>query len=396
MESLEVCALVSGGKDSIYSMMECAKFGHEVVVMANLYPLDAEAHDIDSFMYQTAAHHAIDALTECAGLPMVRRQIRGRSVATGIAYEVTPEDEVEDLYELLRDVVARHPGVNAVCSGAILSTYQRIRVEHVCERLGLTSLSYLWQRDQATLLREMIASGLEAVLVKVACMGLKRTHLGRTLGDMEPTFTRGSERFGMHVCGEGGEYETMTLDAPIFVKRLVLTETAVEIVVDDDCAPVALLRISALRTEAKTKEERPPCAPAPPPATAPPATAPPATAAPATAAPATAPLVTEAPQISALDGRVCVSGVVARERADFASLRAEVVAVLNALRAALTAAETTLADCLHIRLYLVSLFYSTADILCESCFSQYFDLLPLLLYINGQNSPPPRCAALVK
>lgn len=36
-----------------------------------------------------------------------------------------------------------------VSCGAILSDYQRLRVEAVCASLGLTSLSYLWQRNQA-------------------------------------------------------------------------------------------------------------------------------------------------------------------------------------------------------------------------------------------------------
>ena len=56
----------------------------------------------------------------------------------------------------------------AVCSGAILSDYQRIRVEHVCSRLGLVSLAYLWRRDQAELLDQMVDLGLESVLIKVS------------------------------------------------------------------------------------------------------------------------------------------------------------------------------------------------------------------------------------
>ena len=41
-----------------------------------------------------------------------------------------------------------------------------------CSRLGLSSLAYLWRRDQQELLSEMISSGVEAVLVKVAAMGI--------------------------------------------------------------------------------------------------------------------------------------------------------------------------------------------------------------------------------
>ncbi|TRY69704.1 hypothetical protein DNTS_008912 [Danionella cerebrum] len=61
--------------------------------------------------------------------------------------------------------------VEAVSVGAILSDYQRIRVENVCARLDLKPLAYLWERNQADLLREMISSGLQAIVIKVAALG---------------------------------------------------------------------------------------------------------------------------------------------------------------------------------------------------------------------------------
>ena len=56
-----------------------------------------------------------------------------------------------------------------------------------CRRLGLTPLCYLWQRDQEELLSEMIEARVEAVLIKVAGIGLKPVHLGKTLEEMQPT-----------------------------------------------------------------------------------------------------------------------------------------------------------------------------------------------------------------
>ena len=71
-----------------------------------------------------------------------------------------------------------------MCSGAILSDYQRVRVENVCSRLGLVSLSYLWRRDQAELFDEMIDSKVEAILIKVATLGLDEKHLGLSLSQV--------------------------------------------------------------------------------------------------------------------------------------------------------------------------------------------------------------------
>ena len=50
--------------------------------------------------------------------------------------------------------------------------------------MGLTSLSYLWRRDQSELLDEMIDSKVEAILVKVATLGLDCKHLGLSLGEV--------------------------------------------------------------------------------------------------------------------------------------------------------------------------------------------------------------------
>lgn len=56
----------------------------------------------------------------------------------------------------------RHPEVEGLASGAVLSTYQRTRVESVCARLGLTSLAYLWQVGVAT---SMLCNNVEALIL---------------------------------------------------------------------------------------------------------------------------------------------------------------------------------------------------------------------------------------
>ena len=163
---MKVVALVSGGKDSCYSMMKCVEHGHEIVALANLHPPASGGEEMDSFMYQTVGHAHVAALAEAMELPLFRREIRGTALEQGLQYSGTRGDEVEDMHELLAEVQRAMPAVQAVSCGAVLSSYQRLRVEGVCERLGLASLAYLWQRDQRALLREMIRKGVYAVLVK--------------------------------------------------------------------------------------------------------------------------------------------------------------------------------------------------------------------------------------
>lgn len=65
--------------------------------------------------------------------------------------------------------------------------------------------------------QDMVAAGVESILVKVACLGLDPTkHLGKTLAQMLPIMMKLQDMYGCNVCGEGGEFETLTLDCPAF------------------------------------------------------------------------------------------------------------------------------------------------------------------------------------
>ncbi|KAK1793270.1 hypothetical protein P4O66_011659, partial [Electrophorus voltai] len=297
---LSCVAWCSGGKDSCYNMIQCVAAGHTIVALANLRPANTDGarvipflcspDEMDSYMYQTVGHQAIDLYAEAMGLPLYRRTIEGCSLNIEREYSQKDGDEVEDLYQLLK-LVKEKESVEAVSVGAILSDYQRVRVEHVCSRLQLQPLAYLWRREQAALLREMISSGLHALLIKVAALGgvffLRAkaeirelryegwhdarspesghqggnyaddagldpgTHLGKPLAEMESYLQELSEKYGVHVCGEGGEYETFTTDCPLFNRRIVIDAMETVVHSADAFAPVGYLRFTKMHTEDK-------------------------------------------------------------------------------------------------------------------------------------------------
>ncbi|KAK7286577.1 hypothetical protein RJT34_21665 [Clitoria ternatea] len=250
---MKVVALVSGGKDSCYAMMKSIQYGHQIVALANLMPLDDSVNELDSYMYQTVGHQIIISYAECMGLPLFRRRIQGSSRHLELGYKATQGDEVEDLFILLREVKRQIPSVTAVSSGAIASDYQRLRVESVCSRLGLVSLAYLWKQDQSLLLQEMITNGIVAVTVKVAAMGLDPAkHLGKEIAFLNAYLHKLKELYGINVCGEGGEYETLTLDCSLFINaRIVLDEYKVVMHSSDAIAPVGILHPLAFHLENK-------------------------------------------------------------------------------------------------------------------------------------------------
>lgn len=242
-ESLNVIGLISGGKDSIFSLLHCLANHHRVLALANVYPAVStgranDREDLNSFMYQTAGHALIPLYSMALGLPLYRQEIIGSALdlskdydsalkdarlnARGEKVAKESDDETESLLPLLKKVIAAHPTANAICTGAILSTYQRTRIESIARRLNLIPLSYLWQYPSLPppspggLLEDLASAGFDVRIVKVASGGLGDELLWGNL--MEATVRRrvqkAVDRFGGSLLGEGGEYETLVVDGP--------------------------------------------------------------------------------------------------------------------------------------------------------------------------------------
>lgn len=262
INSMKYVALLSGGKDSCFNLLHCLKNGHQLVAAATLSP-ESGKDEIDSYLYQTVGQDGIALIADALRVPLYRRVICGHPLEQGPEYGTTspggsgtPGDETEDLYLLLKTVLEHHPDVRGVAVGAILSNYQRVRVEHVCRRFSLTPLAYLWQRNQVALLSEMLSAHLNAVLIKVAGAGLIPSHLGISLSAMHPTLLKLHAMYGTHPCGEGGEYESFTLDCPrIFQGKIILQETEKMASMEGDVAPVAYLRINRAEVVHKNEDD---------------------------------------------------------------------------------------------------------------------------------------------
>ncbi|KIJ70084.1 hypothetical protein HYDPIDRAFT_77552 [Hydnomerulius pinastri MD-312] len=246
---MKYVALLSGGKDSCFNLLHCKRNGHDIIAAATLSPHSGK-DEIDSYMYQTVGQDGITLIAQALNVPLYRRIIQGQPVEQGSEYGVKSAggggiigDETEDLYILLKEVLDHYPDIQAVSVGAILSNYQRVRVEHVCRRLSLTPLAYLWQRNQLSLLSEMISSNLTALLIKIAGAGLTTSHLSLSLSAMYPTLLSLHRAYGTHPCGEGGEYESFTVDCSLFRRRVEVRRWEVVVVDESKVAPVAYLRI---------------------------------------------------------------------------------------------------------------------------------------------------------
>ncbi|PIY60064.1 hypothetical protein COY95_03735, partial [Candidatus Woesearchaeota archaeon CG_4_10_14_0_8_um_filter_47_5] len=135
--------------------------------------------------------------------------------------------------------------IEGVVTGALFSGYQRERVEAVCDRLGLKIFSPLWHMDQEQELRSILRRGFSVVLTKVAAEGLDAGWLGRRLTSADvDRLVELHKKYRINIAGEGGEFESLVLDAPFFGKQIILEET--EVVEENACTAELVVRRARL------------------------------------------------------------------------------------------------------------------------------------------------------
>ena len=193
---MRAIALFSGGKDSTYSIYLAMQQGFEIEKLVTIYPKRE-----DSYMYHIPA------------IERTKYQARAMDIEQDI-YKIG-DDEAE-----LKDVLSNYD-VDAVISGAIASNYQKTKIEEVCTELGFLSYAPLWGKSQEMLLQDMLLADFKIMIVAVAAYGLDESFLGKIIDEnILAKLIELEKKYKINVSGEGGEYETFVIDAPIFKKRL--------------------------------------------------------------------------------------------------------------------------------------------------------------------------------
>jgi len=206
--NMKVAVLFSSGKDSCYTVDRMKSRGHEISCLITMY-----SENEFSYMFHTANVRLAELQAEAMGIAILTWKTKGEK-----------EEELKDLGAALEAAKKKY-GIEAVAVGAIASNYQKQRVEKLCKESGLTFLAPLWQKKQEKLLREMINRGYKIVFSSVSAMGLDKSYLGKEIDEnIVDYLTKLDEKYGFNVSGEGGEFETLVLDGPIFKKKLLIDD----------------------------------------------------------------------------------------------------------------------------------------------------------------------------
>ncbi|WP_254767230.1 diphthine--ammonia ligase [Salinilacihabitans rarus] len=211
-------SLFSGGKDSAWALYRAVERGLDVRRLVTVHPAG------DSYMYHVPATDLTALAAESVGIPLVDVEPEDFDADAATDSGAQGDAELEPLEAALRDLDAElDGGVAGVIAGAVESEYQTGRIEGMCERLGCDLFAPLWREDPRELATAMLEAGFEIVIVQVAAYGLDESWLGRTideaaLADLEDLH----EEYGVHLLGEGGEFETLVVDGPQMDRRIDL------------------------------------------------------------------------------------------------------------------------------------------------------------------------------
>jgi ABC transporter with metal-binding/Fe-S-binding domain ATP-binding protein len=200
-------ALTSGGKDSILSIQRAIDSGKDVEYMVTARP-----ENRDSYMFHSANLDAVAVIAKVAGMNYIEICTPGRK-----------EEELADLEAGLAGL-----DVEGVIAGAVASVYQAERVKAITDRLGISLFTPLWHMDTEMLLKE-VAQRMDAMIIVTAAEGLDEHFLGAHVNDeLIQRLKHVAARRRINLAGEGGEYETLTLNAPFYSRPITYTTSEIQ------------------------------------------------------------------------------------------------------------------------------------------------------------------------
>ena len=198
---MNLAALVSGGKDSLYAAYLASK-KHDIK-----YIISFISDNPESYMFHVPNVHLVEEQAKAMNIKFLEKRTRG-----------VKEEELKDMKELLKMIADEIDGV--VC-GAIASNYQKTRLENICQDLHLGLEAPLWHKDQEQIMKNMLKDGFRTIITAVAAPPLNESWLGRMIDEKcLKELIELNKKYAISIVGEGGEIETFVLNCPLFEKKI--------------------------------------------------------------------------------------------------------------------------------------------------------------------------------
>ncbi len=201
---MKLAVLFSGGKDSCYATYLAKQTGHKLTCLISIF-----SENPDSFMFHTPNIKLVEKQAQIMDLPLITETTKGEK-----------EEELKDLEKAIKEAKKKHK-IQGIVTGALYSEYQKSRIENICKKLKLKCMNPLWQKDEIDYLKELIKNNFKVIITGVAAYPLDDSWLGREIDNAFITDVKELlQQHQIHPAGEGGEFETLVLNCPLFKKEL--------------------------------------------------------------------------------------------------------------------------------------------------------------------------------
>ena len=196
----------SGGKDSALATWTMMNQNYEISCFIVM-----KSKNQDSYMFHTPNMNLTKLHSEASNVPLIEVETEGKK-----------ESELTDMKKAI-EIAKKEYGIEGITTGAIFSNYQRDRIEKVCDSLELKIFSPLWHMNQENEMIFLLKNKFKFLITKIGAYGLDKTWLGKEITNQDLNkLIQLKGKFKINVAGEGGEFETLILDAPFFEKEIII------------------------------------------------------------------------------------------------------------------------------------------------------------------------------
>lgn len=199
--------MYSGGKDSTYAIAHCLQKGWNIRYLLSVKPTRT-----DCYLFHFATVEHTKELASALGIDHI--------------YATCDVADADEEADIVKDIVSQNPVDAVVLGGVGLQETQIKTLRNALFDLGVEVFAAHAGMDHDELIRTMIAEGYDIRITQVAAEGLTKTWLGKKIDD--PGFVQlkaQAERYGFHSGAEGGHYDTLVIDGPIFPKRFEIIDS---------------------------------------------------------------------------------------------------------------------------------------------------------------------------
>jgi len=204
---MKVAVMFSGGKDSTFAIDYALEKGWKIDYLLSVKPTRT-----DCFLFHFAT---VEQTPELAKILGVKHILTSCNIAD-------PEKEAE----IVKNIVITNPVDAVVLGGTGLQETQIRSIQKALLPHGIEVFAAHAGQDHDIVMKEMIKKGYKFMITQIASDGLNKDWIGRVLDEknMNELFAR-SIKYGFHCGGEGGYYDTLVIDGPIFNSRLEVLES---------------------------------------------------------------------------------------------------------------------------------------------------------------------------